>query len=1679
MNNGINSCRYRVSRILIYFFALFGVIFSITANGQPPKKVKIFLMAGQSNTEGHGPIPWLERLLCAKGEIALPDDVNACYDSIPEVEERLRQTLEDFYRSYGNYNDPQARYQANFIAQSKFVDERLLEPFDQVQVANFRYTGFPKRATSGSVGALQVGHGVADWAYGPELVFGHYLAQYLDEDIILIKVAQGGTTLHQDWRSPSAEARLGVSPTGSNYPRLKQRVTQVINNLGGFFPKYQGQQVETELAGFVWFQGFNDASSLDFARMYEQNLTDLVNDVRNEFNLPGLPVVIGKSHRDFEAGFIIQEAQQSVADNMDNTRAVETTDLSANAHFNPASYLVIGERMGEQMVDLLNLSHPVLPGGWNSADVGAPLLPGSASYYQRLFTLQSSGAQINASADEFHYAYQSLTGDGEIIARIPALSQNIPSVKGLMIRENLTPGSKHVMIASDGPGITFKHRAQTGQATNEFTIATDAQWLRLRKLGNTFKGYISQDGTVWEEVAEQEVAMSNAVNIGLAATGQNETQLTHATFSDVCLNKGISIPAAVLGFTAVAQSPISVALNWTDTLRNEDGFRIERSISSNTGFEEIGDLGRNTSSFTDLKAEPQQTYYYRVIAYNEYGDSKNNQVVNVQTGQLGAGLPSPWMSTDIGTLPSPGSAFYDIDDNSFTIRSAGKGVSGTSDQFHFIFQSLPGDGEIVTKIKEMDDTGFMAATGLMIRQGLGAHARFVMCAINSSANVIFSERTSVNGSVSVDNYASQQGYRWLRLVRGNGKLTGYVSLDGFSWKRISSSPDFPGDVEIGLATYDTEPSSSYTSIFGHIAVNDGAFLPLPVTSINTEKSLQGVSLSWGNAPTNEVGFKVSRSQLGGPFVEIANVSANTTTYLDSIFPLNGNRNYFYRIDAYNDAGTTIGSESKRVPTNNMLPAAPSGFKAQPQSPTSIKLSWEDRSGNEQGFWVERLNPMAGFERIAELGANTTSFEDTTLIPLTTYHYRIKSFNRYGHGLVQASARTMGLSDAWQNYNVGSPALDGAFTVVNDTFSVQGGGDAIKGRSDEFNFVYKELAGDGEIIAKVDSISQTAGIPLAGVMIRGSLVQNAAFGMMTIRSNSRTLYRDRRTSGTSTFQRVSTGPVADRWVRIVKKGNTMNAYTSGNGVDWQHIVERKVMIGANSYIGLVVNSNDVSALSTAVFSHVTVRSVLDSLVNEVPLAPTGLAAEATSTSSVQLTWTDASNNETAFKVMRSISAEAGFLELASLPAGATFFEDTHLQPNTTYYYRVLAHNSSGISAHVTVAVQTLSFVLLTPTGLTAEAGSANSVQLNWTDNSDNETGFKVERSTSPGTGFVEIATLGANSTSYEDTGLQPVNTYYYRVVATNGAGVSGYSEVASTQTNDPVAGMPSPWKHGDIGNVTLAGGATYSKGTFTIEAGGADIWGRSDEFHFVYQSLIGDGQVIARVESLGNTDNWAKAGVMIRETLAHNSRHAMMIITPMGTTAFQRRTATGALSVSTAGTPSVEWVKLERSGDLVTAYTSAGGTHWQVVGTETLAMGTDAYIGLAVTSHNAQNLTEAVISEVNVVHAEVPATSARWAVDDHKRTQDPNDALFLESQFQANNALKVYPTKNNGHLVIESIAAYPEAIKVNLFNAHGQSIPLQLSQHENKIEIRFEGAPGMYLMHMMSPQFEKSIRLIKE
>jgi len=219
-----------------------------------------------------------------------------------------------------------------------------------------------------------------------------------------------------------------------------------------------------------------------------------------------------------------------------------------------------------------------------------------------------------------------------------------------------------------------------------------------------------------------------------------------------------------------------------------------------------------------------------------------------------------------------------------------------------------------------------------------------------------------------------------------------------------------------------------------------------------------------------------------------------------------------------------------------------------------------------------------------------------------------------------------------------------------------------------------------------------------------------------------------------------------------------------------------------------------------------------------------------------------------------------------------------------------------------------------------------------------------------------------------------------------------------------------------------GSFTEDSGIYTIEGAGWTIWGTADGFHYAYKTADSyTWQIMARVDSIENTDTWAKAGVMVRETLDPNSRHAMVVVTPESGVAFQYREHTGGDSEQSgrvAGITAPHWVRLTRTGtpSKISAdhANDVGGEPdvWTKVG-DNLDMVLTTHIGLCVTSSNSGELCTAVFSDVTILDApNGDPIAGEWADQDIGVLCNNPEPVYVVLEDSDSNAIWYYPDTND-------------------------------------------------------------------
>jgi hypothetical protein len=263
------------------------------------------------------------------------------------------------------------------------------------------------------------------------------------------------------------------------------------------------------------------------------------------------------------------------------------------------------------------------------------------------------------------------------------------------------------------------------------------------------------------------------------------------------------------------------------------------------------------------------------------------------------------------------------------------------------------------------------------------------------------------------------------------------------------------------------------------------------------------------------------------------------------------------------------------------------------------------------------------------------------------------------------------------------------------------------------------------------------------------------------------------------------------------------------------------------------------------------------------------------------------------------------------------------------------------------------------------------------------------------------------------GKQSMPFYY------DNSGTANYSESerafspAQDWTREGV-GVLSLWFRGHP--AYIAGFTEGPSGTYTMTASGEDIWASADEFHFAWKEVSGAVSIVAKVESVDNTHPFAKAGVMIRDTLDADSRNAAVLITPENGVRFQYRSTAGGVTdrYFEEGLTAPQWVKLERTaGGLVRAYYSEDGATWERFNLTQVSMDMPIYIGLALTSHDTDLTCEAKFSNVSFPDISV---EPQWTDQDVGMLSNEAELMYVTVKDGSGTSATVYHDDPDASLI---------------------------------------------------------------
>ena len=531
-----------------------------------------------------------------------------------------------------------------------------------------------------------------------------------------------------------------------------------------------------------------------------------------------------------------------------------------------------------------------------------------------------------------------------------------------------------------------------------------------------------------------------------------------------------------------------------------------------------------------------------------------------------------------------------------------------------------------------------------------------------------------------------------------------------------------------------------------------------------------INISW-SASTDTGGSGMGGYSLYTNGVQFATTTATSYSWTN----LTASTQYCVTVAAY-DKAANVSAQSSQVCVTTLAaaPLAPTALLAAAVSDTQINLFWTDNSNNEVGFVVEGAPAASGpWTGIATLGPNVTTYVQTGLSALSTYYFRVHAYNSIGNSPYSNVAGVTTLSGP----DIVAPSIPSVLIAtaissnqvnVGWVAATDSGGSGVAGYQ-----VYR----DGTQIATVTTASYSAtglspntqycftisaydyaanisaqSSPACATTLGTVPVAPSGLVALTVSSSQINITWQDNSSDESGFmvQRASSSSGPWTQIGIVGSNVTSCAHTG--------------LTASTTYYYRVCAYN---ASGNSVFSSVTSAVTPAAPDTTAPSIPTGVIATATSTSQVSVSWnvsTDSGGSGVAgYQVYRD-----GTLVTTTTSAS---YSDSGLSATTLYCYTIVVsdnagNNSSASSVACVTTPSGSSTDPAPPSNLATMAVTSTSITLNWQDNSNNELGFQIQRATSSGGPWSVVGSVGANVTSYMDSGLGSSTTYYYQVAAFN-------------------------------------------------------------------------------------------------------------------------------------------------------------------------------------------------------------------------------------------------------------------------------------------------------------------------
>ncbi|MBI5739256.1 MAG: DUF2341 domain-containing protein [Nitrospirae bacterium] len=841
------------------------------------------------------------------------------------------------------------------------------------------------------------------------------------------------------------------------------------------------------------------------------------------------------------------------------------------------------------------------------------------------------------------------------------------------------------------------------------------------------------------------------------------------------------------GLTATAVGTTQIDLSWTDNTGSETGFKIERCTGQGcSDFTELSKAARNAVAYSDTSACDATTYNYHVKAVNEGLSNGGGGCWTRRAPLMITDFQSDYQTKMIITYdPDMQADFDDIrfyDGTSFSelpywLESKTDGVSatvwlrtGVNNNIHMyygnpaaagasdgsavfeFFDNFSGTTINTAKWTEIDpDNSISQSDGLILNDVSDSWTKALISnqTIARTSGKMLYARLTIPADTSGNNHfmtgwelnqVSSANYN--QLVHGlywnNYYLTTYEKGSGTGGTgAYSASTAYEMKIELKA------PGARYY-------VKGGAY---------ADWTLVKESSAYNDA-VMRVAFVQYSHQANIQFVTVQGYAS---------------------IEPSVSAGTEEPSScftydvTWETQPGNEASATTPGIAAAPALSTTagdvfVALAWTDTATDETGFKVERCAGAgcSDFAEITTLAANTTAYSDTGLAIGQTFSYRVRAYKTascgwntdYSNtgtettavippsGFASAAVGTTLINLSWTDTTGSETGFRiercsgpgcGSFTEISSVgANVTTYQDASVCNSTSYGYrikAYKTGEWDSGYSDTASAVTATPSAPDLLVTTRISEVQiNLSWS-------------DNTTDETGFKVDRCAGAGCTNFIQIASLAAGVTTYNNAG------------LSPATTY------NYRVRAYKTATCSWEEVSSVSSAATTITP--PSGLAASAINTTQINLAWTDNTVSETGFRIERCSGADCGdFAEIATAGANAVAYQDSSVCNSTSYSYRVRAYKTSPswYSDYGSTAAEATA-TSPAPGSFTATAVTDNQTDLSWTDNTTDETGFRIERCAGAGCGdYAEITTVDSNLTAYSDTTVAPETTYCYRVRA---------------------------------------------------------------------------------------------------------------------------------------------------------------------------------------------------------------------------------------------------------------------------------------------------------------------------